>query len=201
MSANGQPSVRRKDRMNKDERKQLYKAIEKRVLAGERKSEIYAEHPDEQDARLVARVLAQIPTPERRKRFSLLNWALIVGIGILAAIKLLVVTLLVLTEIPKGAVLILLAPAINIFLMWAVAKFRGVGYLLVIAFGLTGASKVIEGLEKGSHPLDLALNVTSLACVAASIAIAFVLMKKLLPQTSLFLTPKKDETGSPVFEE
>jgi hypothetical protein len=187
--------------MNKDERKQLYKAIEKRVLAGERKSEIYAAYPDEQDARLVARVLAQIPTPERRKRFRLLNWALIVGIGILASIKLLVVTLLVLTEIPKGAVLILLAPAINIFLMWAVAKFRGVGYLLVIAFGLTGASKVIEGLEKGSHPLDLALNVTSLACVAASIAIAFVLMKKLLPQTSLFLTPKKDETGSPVFEE
>jgi len=46
--------------MNKDERKQLYKAVEKRVLDGERKSEIYAEYSDGQDAKLVARVLAQI---------------------------------------------------------------------------------------------------------------------------------------------
>ena len=187
--------------MNKDERKQLYKALEKRVLAGERKSAIYAEYPDEQDAKLVARVLAQIPTQERRKQFSLLNWILITAIGILAVIKLLVVTLLVLTEIPKGAILILLTPAINIFLIWAIAKFKGVGYLLVIAFGLTGLSKVMEGFEQGSHPLDLAINTTSLVCVAVSIVIAFVLMKKLLPQTSFFLTPKKDDSGNPVFEE
>jgi len=187
--------------MTKDERKQLYKSIEKRVLAGEGKSEIYAEYPDGQDAKLVARVLAQIPTPARRKQFSLLNWTLIIAIGILAAIKLLVVTLLVLTEIPMGAVLILLAPAINIFLMWAVAKFKGVGYLLVVAFGLTGLSKVMEGFEKGAHPIDFAINATSLLCVTVSIALAIVLMKKLLPQTSFFLTPKRDESGNPVFEQ
>ncbi len=187
--------------MDKDDRKQLYKAIEKRVFAGEQKSVIYAEYPDKQDARLVARVLAQIPTPERCKQFSFLNWVLIVAIGILAAIKLLVVTLLVLTEMPEGAVLILLAPAINIFLIWAVAKFKGVGYLLVIAFGLTGLSKVLEGFEKGSHPLDLAINTTSLICVTVSIVIAFVLLKKLLPQTTLFLTSKTDASGNPVFEE
>ena len=96
---------------------------------------------------------------------------------------------------------VVLAPVINIFLMWAVAKFKGVGYLLVIAFGLTGLSKVMEGFEKGSHRIDLAINTTSLVCVAVSIVIAFVLMKKLLPQTSLFLTPKKDDSGNPVFEE
>ena len=187
--------------MNKDERKQLYKTIETRVLAGERKAAIYAEHLDEQDAKLVARVLAQIPTAARRKRFRLLNWILVIVIGIMAAIKLLVVTLLVLTEIPKGAVLILLAPAINIFLIWAVVKFKGFGYLLVLAFGLTGLSKVMEGFQKGAHPIDFAINLISLVCVSASIVIAFVLMKKLLPQTNLFLTPKKDETGKPIFEE
>ena len=187
--------------MNKEMRKQLYKVIEKRVLAGELKAAIYADYSDELDAKLVARVLAQIPTPERRKQFSLLNWVLIVAIGILAAIKLLVVTLLVLTEIPKGAVLILLAPLINILLIWAVAKFRGVGYLLVVAFGLTGLSKVIEGFEKGSHPIDLVINSASLVCVLVSIALAAVLMKKLLPQTSFFLTPKKNQAGHPIFEE
>jgi len=187
--------------MDKDERKQLYKAIETRVLSGECKSEIYAGYPDEQDARLVARVLAQIPTPARRKQFRLLNWVLIVSIGVLAAIKLLIVTLLVLTEIPKGAALILLAPVINIFLIWVVAKFRGFGYLLVVAFGLTGVSNVIESFEKGLHPIDFAINAVSLICVVASIIIAVVLMKKLLPQTSFLLTPKRDETGNPLFEE
>jgi len=187
--------------MNRDEKKHSYKAIEKRVLSGERKAEIYAEYPDEQDAKLVARVLAQIPTAARRKQFRLLNWILIVAIGILAAIKLLVVTLLVLTQIPKGAVLILLAPVINIFLIWAIAKFRAVGYLLVVAFGLAGVTKVMDGFEKGSHITDFAINTISLICVVVSIAIAIVLMKKLLPQTSFFLSPKKDETGNPVFEE
>jgi hypothetical protein len=187
--------------MNKEERKQLYRAIEKRVLAGERKAEIYANYPEEQDAKLVARVLAQIPTPDRRKQFSLLNGILVSAIGILGAIKLLVVTLFVLTEIPKGAFLILLAPAINILLIWAVAKFRGVGYLLVVAFGLTGLSKVMEGLEKGSHPIDLAINSVSMVCVLVSITLAAVLMKKLLPQTNFFLTPKKDQAGHPMFEE
>lgn len=119
--------------MNKDERKKLYKRIEKRVIAGERKSEIYAEYPDEQDARRVAQVLAQIPTPERRRQFRLLNRMLIVAIGILTAVKLFVITQRVLTETPRGSVLILLAPLINIFLIWAVAKFNGFGYLLVIA--------------------------------------------------------------------
>ena len=123
------------------------------------------------------------------------------AIGVLAVIKLLIVTILVLTEIPKGAVLILLAPAINVLLMWMVAKFRGAGYLLVIALGLTGLSKVLEGFEKGAHPIDFVINTISLVCVAASIAIAGVLMRKLLPQTNLLLTPKKDGAGKPVFEE
>jgi hypothetical protein len=46
-----------------------------------------------------------------------------------------------------------------------------------------------------------ALNKYLAPAGTGSIVIAFVLMKKLLPQTSLFLTPKKDESGNPVFEE
>jgi hypothetical protein len=42
---------------------------------------------------------------------------------------------------------------------------------------------------------------TSLLCVTVSIALALVLMKKLLPQTSFFLAPKKDKSGNPAFEE
>jgi hypothetical protein len=186
--------------MSKDERKQLYKKMEQRILAGERKSDLFAEHPDEKDAKFVARVLAQIPTAERRKQYYALNWVLIIALGILGCIKFLVVTLLVLTEIPKGAVLILLAPVINVLLIWMVAKFKGVGYLLVVGFAITGASRVLEGFEKSSHPIDIALNSVNLLCVVASITIAVVLMKKLLPQTRFFLTPKKDAAGNPLFE-
>lgn len=187
--------------MNRDDRKQLYKAIERRVLSGESKTEIYAGYPEEQDAKLVARILAQIPTPGRRKQFGLLNWILIVALGILAVIKLGVVTLLVLTEIPKAAVLILLAPAINIFLIWVIAKFRGFGYLFVVAFGLTGVSKVVEGFEQGSHPVDIAINTASLICVVLAMTLAVILMRKLLPQTTFLLTPRKDAEGNPQFEE
>ena len=186
--------------MNKNDRKQLYNAFEKRILAGERKSAIYSEYSDDQDSKLVARVLAQIPTAERRKQFKLLNRILIVALALLALIKLLVVSLFVLTEMPKGVVLILLAPAINILFIWLVLKFRGVGYLLVVALGLSGLDKVIEGIEKGGTPLDLTINILSLVCVTVAILIAFVLMNKLLPQTSFFLTPKRDASGRPIFE-
>ena len=187
--------------VNKEDRKALCKTLEQRVLSGERKAAIYADFPDEHDSKRVARVLAQIPTPGRREQFGSLNGVLVVAIGLLAAIKVLVVTLLVLTEIPKGAVLILLAPAINVLLRWMVAKFRGIGYLVVIAFGLTSVSNMTEGFEKGSHPVDLAINTVSLSCVALSIVLASVLIKKLLPQTSFFLTPRKDAAGYPLFEE
>ena len=63
---------------------------------------------------------------------------LLIAIGILAAIKLLVVTLLVLTEIPKAAVLILLAPVINIFLIWAVAKFKMTLFTRIVTHGALG---------------------------------------------------------------
>ena len=197
---NGAEEDRCSNMLNKDERKNLYKNIERRILDGVHKQDIYAEYSDERDSRLVARILANIPTAQRRIQFRFLNWILVVTIGILAAIKLLVVTLFVLTEIPQGALLILLAPAINILLIWMVVRFKGVGYLLTIAFSLSGLSRVMEGFEMGLGPIDLTINSISLVCVATAIIIAAVLMRKLLPQTSFFLTPKRDGIGNPIFE-
>ena len=57
-----------------------------------------------------------------------------------------------------------------------------IGYLLVIAFGASGMSKVIEGFEKSSHPVDVALNSVNLLCVVASITIAvflFVMFRRI----------------------
>ncbi len=186
--------------MNKPETKLLYATLERRILAGERKADIYATCLDETEAKRCAKLLAQIPTPARRSQYRLLNGIIVADIAVLALIKLLVVSLVVLTEIPKGFLLILLAPLINLFILWQVAKFRAIGYLLVIAFGLTGLSRVIEGFQKSMDGLDLALNSVSLACVVSAMILAFLLMRKLLPQTSLLLNPKTDSAGRPQFE-
>lgn len=187
--------------MNKSEIKKLFGVLEERVLAGERKADIYAAYLDEADATRCAKVLAQIPTPSRRTQFRVLNWILVADLGILALIKLFVVTLFVLTQIPKGFVLIFIAPLINIWIMWMVARFRAIGYLLVIAFGLTGLSKVIEGFQKSVDAVDMTLNSVSLLCVVSAMLIAGILMRKLLPKTSFLLRAKTDNTGRPQFEE
>ena len=189
--------------MNKAEAKKLYGVLEGRVLAGERKADIYAGYLDAADAARCAKVLAQIPTPSRRSRFRLLNWILVADLGVLALIKLFVMTLFVLTQIPKGFVLILIAPLINIWIMWMVAQFRAIGYLLVIAFGFTGLSKVMEGFQKSVDSLDMTLNSINLVCVVSAMVIAGILMRKLLPNTSFLLRPKTktDGTERPQFEE
>ncbi len=188
--------------MSKAERKQLYSTIEKRILAGERKSKIYAEYTDEQDSKLAARLLALIPTPMRRKQFTLLNWILIVCLGILTFIKIIVFALFVLNEFPEGALFILIVPVINIYMMWLVAKFRGIGYLLVIVLGMNGLFSIMEEFEAEIiYPSDFAVIAVSIVLVITSIVISFVLMNKLLPQTNFCLTPKKDKTGRPIFEE
>jgi hypothetical protein len=187
--------------LTKQDRKGLFKAFEARVLAGESKSAIYGQYPEEGDARLVARVLAQIPTASRRQRVRHLNWVLLALLCLLAMIKLFVVAITVLAEIPKAFVLILFAPVINLFIIWLVAKYRAVGYILLIGFGFTGISKVLEAVQKSGEPFDVAVNSASLACIVASMALAAVIIRKMLPQTTFLLFPKKDAKGEPVFEE
>ena len=187
--------------LTRQDRKGLFKAFEARVLAGKSKSTIYGEYLEEGDARLVARVLAQIPTASRRQRVRHLNWVLLALLSLLALIKLFVVAITVLAEIPKAFILILIAPAINLFVIWLVAKYRAVGYLLVIGFGCTGISKVLEALHKSGESFDVAVNSISLVCIVVSMALAAVIMRKLLPQTTFFMFPKKDASGEPVFED
>lgn len=70
--------------MSKINRKGLYQALENRILAGERKADIYAEFADDLDARVVAHTLSQIPTSRRRKDAKILNRTLVILLGLLA---------------------------------------------------------------------------------------------------------------------
>jgi hypothetical protein len=182
--------------MNNKERKQLQKKFEQRILAGQHKADIYAEYPDPKDAKIVTMVLSRIPIPKYREKFRVLNWVLVAIIGLLTVLKLLAVLSFVLTEMPQAGILMLLVmPIINIFVLWMLVKFDVTGYLCVIILGLNTLFKMVTG----SEPIDNLFSIIAAGIIIASIALAFILLKVLLPQSN-FIVPKKDAEGRPIFE-
>ncbi|MFM2485154.1 hypothetical protein [Celerinatantimonas yamalensis] len=183
-------------------RKNLFKLIEQRVIAGERKADIYAPYAKLSEAKRVARVLAQVPTPHRRAQFKRLNQLLMMVVALLALIKALSVLLIVRkAAIADGALLILLAPVLNIILIWVIGQFRGVGYTLTVVLGFTALSHIMQGFTQGANGYMLSMNVINLFGVLSSMVLAFILLKNLLPYTSFFLSPKKGPSGEPIFED
>jgi hypothetical protein len=110
-----------------------------------------------------------------------------------------VVVATVFAEMPKAFLIILIAPLINVGLMWLVAKYKGIGYLLTVALGLSGFSKVSEGFKAGAHPVDTILNAINLVTIIACIVLGLHLWKGLLPNTTFFMSPKRDDRGQPIF--
>ncbi|WP_131911536.1 hypothetical protein [Celerinatantimonas diazotrophica] len=183
-------------------KKSLYKLLEERVIAGEKKADIYAPFARMPEAKRVARILAQIPTPQRRAQFKRLNQILMVVIAVLALIKALSVFLYVhQNAMPYGGLYILMAPILNIVLIWVIGKYRGIGYLLIVLLGITALSNVIQSFALQFSGLGSFINVINLFGVIASMALSLILLKNLLPQTNFLLAPKKDAQGNPTFEE
>ena len=180
----------------------FFNEIEKRILAGERKAEIYAGFAGNPDAERCASVLAQIPTPAQRRRYSWLNWIFIAILAIMAALKTLGAAAIILSSMPKAFLLILIMPLINIWMIWLAAKFRALGYLLTICFCIISLSK-LDWLNAGKSAFAIAAIAVNAVLLLAAMAIAWALLRKLLPQTKLgfALRPKTDSAGNPQFEE
>lgn len=180
-------------------RKGLYQALENRILAGERKADIYAEFADELDASLVANTLSQIPTSRRRQDAKILNRTLVILLGLLALGKVLVAAILV-RDTPKLAWLILLAPALNVLMMLLVEQFRGLGYMLVIGFGGASIGKAAQNLGRVATPREFGFVVLDLVAILICVILAWTLRKQLLPETG-WSGPTKDASGRPIFED
>lgn len=190
------------DKMTVPAKKSLYKLLEQRVIAGEKKADIYAPFARMPEAKRVARILAQIPTPQRRVQFKRLNQILMIVIAVLALIKALSVFLYVhQNAMPYGGLYILMAPILNIVLIWVVGKYRGIGYLLIVLLGITALSNVMQSFGLQLSGLGSLINIINLFGVLTSMVLSLILLKNLLPQTSFLLAPKKDAQGNPTFEE
>lgn len=190
------------EKMTVPAKKSLYKLLEQRVISGEKKADIYAPFARMPEAKRVARILAQIPTPQRRVQFKRLNQILMMVIAVLALIKSLSVFLYVhQNAMPYGGLYILMAPLLNIVLIWVVGKYRGIGYLLIVLLGITALSNVMQGFALQLSGLGSVINIINLFGVITSMALSLILLKNLLPQTNFLLAPKKDAQGNPTFEE
>jgi len=193
-------------------RKEINKAIRERLANGENKADIFQYLQTQfDDTKISAILLAMHPYPEQCHKYRKLNRVLIAVLVVIAIIKVLSAGLFILSEIPKAIPLLLIVPLINIFLIYHVARFNGVGYMLTVFLGLAGLCDLVVGLcdmmaGLTDDPLPVIIITVNIIIIAvmfllvlAAMLLAEMLRRRLLPNTTLFLRPKKNEAGEYIF--
>jgi len=193
-------------------KKEIRKAIRERLASGETKADIfkYLQTQFNNDD-FSARLLTISPYPAQCQRCRKLNYALIAILVVIAIAKVLFAGLFILSEIPKAIPLLLIVPLINIYLIYLVAKFNISGYMLIVLFGWLALTDIVVGLcdtMAGLTDAPLPPNIITVyiiitavmfLLVLAAIVLAVVLPRRLLPNTTFFLRPKKNEAGEYIF--
>jgi hypothetical protein len=180
--------------MRTHNRKQIAKEVQQRLDAGEQKLTIYNAMKDDFSAPAVEQSLAQRPYPADRINNQPWNYALFLlhsylltasvwSLSSQLAGKELKVTLFAL---PLIAITVLLRAAI---LIW-IQKCNLIAYLLTIFLGIHACIKTRHATGEDIIPTILTL---------LSIALAIRLKRKLFPNTSWFLSHKRDASGTPIF--
>jgi hypothetical protein len=178
-----------------------YKALEKRILQGEKKSVIYASFNDDEHQEIVAAVLSKIPVIVRRRKYRSLNSALIACLVILALLTLTMASSLISSQIVLAVSLLTRFSAIS-WLIWLVYNYRGDAYFAICGYGLViilFSTRNESALHSGT--LGLKIYASSVVFTIISIILAAILMHLLLPQTTLCMKPKVDRQGKPLFDE
>ena len=173
--------------MNRDEKNKLTDILKQRVRNGESKTTIYREYSEQLKAEIVARLLATIPTPICLKQSRRLNWILVAILIIGAIFRLLITINIALTQPFKVTILVAILGLFNLFIIWLVATYSIEGYLLLFAYA-------IYSLEAPAKDPVAFIGVVVIAFLS------WIILKRLLPQTTLFMKPKRDAAGVPQFE-
>lgn len=189
--------------MNRSERRELGRSLERRVLAGERKADIVGQAAvDGQDWQAIARAVALIPTPSRRRRWRWLN-RLLMAVLVAAATCQGASTLLVegdwfwLVAELTWAFFFLLPPP------WIVL-YRQRGYGPAMAAGVIALGWWLYAVGWGEeYAASGALVATQVVLCALAIVLSLVTQRLLLPATTIWtdVRPKVDAAGNLVFEE
>ena len=188
--------------MNRSERKQLARSLERRVLAGERKADIVGEAAaDGDDLQLLARVLAVTPTPASRRRCRWANRALVILLALAASGE---VAGLLAYDHGVWLFLDLLFPVLFLEALYLVARYRARGYTL--AAGVATLRLGWWALSVSVHHLVRAPGALVASQIAVCLAIgvlALLVQHRLLPATRAWtsLAPKTDAEGRLVLEE
>lgn|ERR1035438_7378879 len=179
--------------------KELRLEIERGLDAGQSKVAIYASLLDEYEKATALGILAQTSTRDLQQKYRIANNTLIGLLVCITAIKIIVAMPLLLSINPAAsALLILLLPALNLFLIWGVANHKAAVYLFAACLSLSALGNVVDAFGKSRTPLIITLNIASLVMVVAIIFLAIFLMRKLFPNTTFFLQPKRGANEQPL---
>ncbi len=181
-------------------RKEINKAIQERLAQGETKANIFKYLRGQfEDDNLSARLLALWPDLELRQKYRNLNRVLLAILVLITITKVLFAGLFILSEIPFALPLLILVPLINIYLIWLVAKFNGLGYILMVPLGLGGLCKMLDELPNEPMLVDIITTSVLSVLILAAMVLAVILYRRLLPNTTLLMQPKKDEAEQYIF--
>jgi hypothetical protein len=181
-------------------RKEINKVIQERLAEGRSKADIFKHLQTKfDDDKLSARLLAIQPSLELRHKYRHLNHTLLAVLVIITITKVLIAGLFILSEVPKAIPLLFLMPVLNIILIYLVAKFSAIGYVLTVLFGLIGLSQIWYELPIVPVLADIITSTVLSVPVLVTMVLAIILCWRLLPNTSLFLRPRKDKAGQYIF--
>jgi len=183
-----------------DPRKAISKIIRDRLADGENKEDIFAYLQSEFNATDISSgFLAQWPYPAERKKHTRLNNVLLIILVIIAIFKIVSSAMFIWQEIPKAIPMIVIIPLINIFLIYKVARFNGMGYTLTVLLSGAGGLKVWDDFPDSPTIEYIAINGILSALLLSSALLAEVQRRRLFPNSTFFMRPKKNEDGDYIF--
>ena len=186
-------------------RKELTADIKKRVAAGESKRAIFSRYSMTEWEDAASRILPLQVTLAKRKRWRLLNWALVGCLSVVTLFK--VVDIIFMTGSLNSAGarmgIILFGLAINVAVLVGVIRYCGIAYMITSVLILQSFAKILEAAGKMNFAFDLptAIFVANASFAFIAFALGLVLHRLMLPCTTFFFTAKKTAMGQPVFED
>jgi hypothetical protein len=178
-------------------RSDIYKEVQVRLNAGERKPQIYNELKEKHSGAAVERSLAQWPYPEDKEQNRYFNYTLLIITGFFALLKLLQIIVLFQTVGASEALsylpVIVIPLIIYPYVLYGIKNYNQIGYLLIILLGVQNLLRIVQA---GSFTSNIIILLT---LSVAAIVLGWIQKKRLFPNTSVLLRYKKDRDGNIIF--
>lgn len=181
-------------------RKEVVKDVEHRIKDGESKLSVFSTYSMTEWEDVATKRLATLVAVSHRRRWKWLNNTLVAVYIPLVLMNIFAVVMAVASgsslEMAGGLIGGAIGVGINFVILIGLLRYNVLAHYLLFVFALNGLGKCLEPASKG----DVGA-VINLVLLLISMALAAVLFRKLLPNTSILFKPKRDGWGKPVFED